>query len=688
MFPIHSHGSFLQRIARGLRWLMAGLALLAALSFSACDIASPELPIFTTILNLPFERQEVLMADLVEDEELLFSDSEGGLYIFLEGDSLRVDLDQDMSVELESQESTYELGLFTLEAGEAGNFDFDLSEIYPDILLLPPGTVPVPPFAFVLNPETQDIEDVESAHVESGYLRAIIDNQFQVPLSGQNMPYTLRCEIRDTSSGALIDMIEFLDEIPPGAADTALVDMSGATLPDSVSVRITGGSEGHAGVEDVDPYRVLNILVDFVDLSVDQATAVVGEQSMVETRFVEIGDSLAILDGSISSGSMVVTLGNHLPIHVQAELFFDEIFDAGGTPISAHLHLGPGEEGETFVDLANASILAPGSEPLEQLGYRVEMSSPGSAGETVFIQSSDFLSSSVSAAEISLDECTGRFPEKTFDLDPVSENLDLPEELAGVHFTEAIMVLDVLNEVQIPAQLNIHMESQYESGSTLELNHVAQILPADGRSGKLTRVVLDSSNSILPEMLSGAPNRIELSGNVVVGGDVIGTAALGLGAEVRWSVEAPLRASIEATEIQRDPFELDLDDDMRETLSDHLYSAKLMTEIDNALPLGLELRFVVGADSMTVFSHPIREIGPFVVGAASTDASGFVDQPLLDSQELDLDNDDLMALIGQGNYVAVVVDMPGTGGEEIAFRPSDYLAVRGMLQAEINSSEN
>ncbi len=686
MFPIHPHGSFLRGFLRQLRWLMAGLALVAALALIGCDIASPELPSFTTVLNIPFERQEVLMADLVEDEELLYSD-DGGLYIYLEGDSLRVELDQDLSVELESHESTYELGLFELEAGEAGNFDFDLSELYPEVLLLPPGTVPVPPFAFVLNPEPQDIVDVQSAHVESGYLRAIIDNQFQVPLSGPEMPYTLRCEIRDTSTDELIDTIVFLDEIPPGVADTALVDMSGRTLPDSVSVRILGGSEGHPGVEDVDPYRVLNILVDFVDLAVDEATAAVGEQSIVEQRFADIGDSLAILDGTIASGSLAVTLGNQLPIHVQAELVFDEIFDSGGAPVSAYLHLEPGTEGETLVNLAGARILAPGSEPLEQLGYRVEMSSLGSGGETVTIRSSDYVSSSVSAGEIVLEECTGRFPEKTFELDPVSEELDLPEELAGVHFSEAMLVLDVINEVEFPAELQIHMESQYGGGDTLQLDHVAQILPADGRASKLTRVIIDGSNSILPEMLSGAPERIELSGRVVVGGDQIGTATSGQGAEVRWSVEAPLRASIEATEIHRDPFDLDLDEDMRETIGDHLYSAVLMTEIDNALPLGLELRFLVGADSLTVHSNPLREIGPFVVGAASTDASGYVDQPYSDSQELVLGRDDVLALIGEGNYVAIAVDMPGTDGEEIAFRPSDYLAVRGILQAEVNSSE-
>ena len=687
MFPIHPHGSFRGGIAGILRWILAGVLIIAALVFAGCGIANPEMPSFTTILNIPFEQQDVLMADLVEDEDLLFSDEGGGLYIYLEGDSLRVALDQGMSVELESQEANFELGIIELDGGEAGNFDFDLSEIYPAVLLLPPGEIPIPPFEFELSPDPQDIVDVISAHVESGILRAVIDNQFQVPLSGPELPNRLRCEIRDNSSGLLIDTIEFPEEIAPGATASAMVDLSGNQLPDSVSVRILGGSPGHPGVMDVDPYRVLNITVEFVDLRVDEALAVVGEQSIVENRTAEIGDSLKILEASIASGSLEVTLGNQLPLSVQAELVFDEIFQASGEPVSINIHLDAGASDLAIVDLANAYIQAPGSDLLEELGYRVELFSPGSGGEPVFISATDHLGSSVSATEILMSECTGQFPQRSFELDPVSEELDLPEELAGVHFSEAILVLDIINELQIPAELQIQMVSHYASGESLQLDHVAQVEAADGRSAMLTRVILDSSNSILPEMLSGAPDRIELGGRVVMGGEEVGTASPGLGADLFWSVEAPLRASIEATEIHRDPFDLDLDDDLRDTLHDRLHSAKLITEVDNALPLELQLSFLVGADSLTAYSDPLRVIGPFVVSAAPTDDSGFVSESILDSQELVLEREDILALIQEGNFLAIAVDMPGSNGEEIAFRPSDYLAVRGIMQVEVNSSE-
>jgi len=686
MFPIHPQGSSPVDHRSLLRRLLTAIAVLAPTLFTACNIASPQLPGFTTLLNIPFQKQEVLMSDLVEQEDLLFSDDEGGLYIYLEGDSLRVDLDQDLSIGIEAQESQHELGSFHIETADAGNYAYELDEIYPDVLLLPPGLVQVPPFEFELHPDPKDIVNVETASVESGFLMAVVDNQFQVPLSGPNLPNKLRCEIRDSSNGNLLDVIEFPEEIPPGAADSAMVDLSGQTLPDSVSLTILGGSPGAPAVENVDPYRVLNVNVEFVDLLVNEALAVVGEQSVVENMAVAIGDSLEILDATIASGHLDLSLGNQMPFPVQAELYFDEIFGPEGDPVSAHMHLNPGESEETVVDLQDARILAPGSEALERISYRVEMSSPGSGGEVVPVSSTDFLTSAISTSEIVMSECTGRFPRSAYELDPVSESLALPEELEGVQFAEATLVLDILNEERIPAELQIHVESQYANGDTLSLDHVAQIAAAEGRGGKLTRVVLDGDNSILPEMLSGAPDRIELGGRVLLGGDVIGTVASGLGAELHWSVEAPLRASFEPAEIHRNPFALGLDEDLRGTLSDHLHSARLLTEIDNGLPLDLSLSFLVGEDSLTVYSSPLREIGPFLIDAAPIDASGFVSESRVESRSLALDREDVLALTAEGHYVAISVEMPGTNGQEVAFRPSDFLSVKGILEAEVNSS--
>jgi len=54
---------------------------------------------------------------------------------------------------------------------------------------------------------------------------------------------------------------------------------------------------------------------------------------------------------------------------------------------------------------------------------------------------------------------------------------------------------------------------------------------------------------------------------------------------------------------------------------------------------------------------------------------------------LDLDRDDVLAMTAEGNYLAVVVSLPGTGGEEIALRSTDHLALRGLLQVEVKTTD-
>ena len=240
----------------------------------------------------------------------------------------------------------------------------------------------------------------------------------------------------------------------------------------------------------------------------------------------------------------------------------------------------------------------------------------------------------------------------------------------------------------MPGELDIHLVSSKQDGSFSILEHCAEIEASDGRPAMLTKIVLDESNSNIQELLSGAPETFEMSGVVRVGGpERLGTARPGQGATVVWGIEAPLRANIEATDIEKEPFELDIDDDMRERVEEHLNSALLYAEIENGLPLDLEVRFLVGPDSATVHAQPQRIIGPFSVAGAPVGEQGYATGALQQVRELELDRDDVLALTAEGHWMALRVSLPGTDGEEIALRAADQLALRGCLEVEVKSTD-
>ena len=95
-----------------------------------------------------------------------------------------------------------------------------------------------------------------------------------------------------------------------------------------------------------------------------------------------------------------------------------------------------------------------------------------------------------------------------------------------------------------------------------------------------------------------------------------------------------------------------------------------------------------GADSATVHADPLRVAGPFTVAAAPTSAAGIVTASIHSRQEIALDHDDVLAFTDAANFVAIAVDLPGTDGEEVTLLPANFVTVRGILKAEIRSTED
>ncbi|MDP6417858.1 MAG: hypothetical protein QF492_01310 [Candidatus Krumholzibacteria bacterium] len=663
--------------------------LLLTVFLGACEIAEPALPHFTTPITIPFASQEVLLEDLLDEEGLIEADENSGLWISFEGESLRVELEQNLSVDLPETRAGLELGTFDVSAGEALAYDYTLLELYPESEALPPGEVEVPAFEFELTPDRKDVAGVESAHLIGGELRALIINGLQVPISGASEPELLRCELRDPQSGLLLTTIYFESEIAAGASASSSVDLAGLTLPDSLDLRILGGSPGASAVQDVDVSSSIDLEVELADLIVDEALAEVEPQDFSETRGITLGDSLRVLEAEIEQGELEIEVRNGLSIPCTATLLFEELYDAGGLPLRRVIPLEAGDETVEVLDLAGTSILAPGAELLDSLTYHIEMSSPGSGGEVVYLAASDSAEAVIAASSLDLASVTGTFPEESFDIDPVEEELSIPSELESFQLREMSLVIEVWNELGIHGELELRIESTRADGSSSHLEHFAPILASRGSEAEKTVITLDENNSNIIEVLNGTPDSIELSGRVRVGGDdEIGTAAPGQGASIFWSLEAPLLARVEAGEIELDPMTLDLEEDTRRLIEESMESVSLLAEVENHLPLDLDLYFLTSSDSSSVYESPESVIGPFSITAAPRDPeSGFVSEALQSQEELILAQDDILDLVGEGRFIALRLELPGSGGESVAFRADDYLEIRGLLSAEVSIME-
>lgn len=664
----------------------AALFGVAALLLAGCEIEvrDPAMPTFSTRLAVPLGHQELTVAELVEDQDFLAVGADSVLAFAVTGDSVAVALDRDLDVELAGADAGAEIGPLRLDDAPPLGFAFTLDEIYPGASSLPSGPVVLPGFDFDLEAAGADIRDVQSAQVESGLLSLTLYNDLPIPMSGADAPARITASLVDPADGAVLAAVEFPAPIAPGAWATATADLAGATLPGTVAVRLSGGSEGGPAAEGVDPMDGLAVEVGLSDLRVTEATAVIGAQSFTESGGLALPDDLGILSARLGGGVLDVSLRNDLPVPCTAVLTLPEIALAGGAPLAVVLDLPAGGTAGEAVDLAGAVVAAPGDAPLAELTWEIAVESPGSGGAYATVRAADRLEAAVAPATLSLAEVTGIIPEETYALDPVSEDIDLPDELDGLTLPAATLTLTVRNGTGLGGVLDAVLVGVNAAGETARLDAAATIAPG-GDPAVTTTIVLDQDNSGIADFLSLLPERVELSGGIRVGGDgVAGTVRPGDRASLDWRLDAPLRLVVDESTVEPDPEPLDLDEDLRRDLREHLVSAELTAEVANRLPFGAEVSLQVGPDPAAALDAPELVVGPIPVAAGLLDpVGGWTVGAALSPVRVPLDDAGIAALTREGAHLAVVARIPGTAGDAVTVRVGDRIDVRAAISAEV-----
>ena len=663
----------------------APLLILALLAVCAgCEIADPALPTFSTKLAVPVGTHDLTVAELIEDEDFLYAGADSVLHFSVEGDTTDIELDLDFSAEIEGLDTDVEIGPIVLDDFGPVSYGFALAEIWPEVELLPEGTWPVPAFTFEVESGAEGIEGFESADVSSGRLVLALENGLPIPVSGSADPERLVAEVFDSATGTTLVSLLFDVEIPAGGRAEAEADLAGVELPASLGVRLSGGSVGAAGVS-LDPEDALGLELSLSDLVVDAASAEIGAQSFEQTGTVALPDSLYVVEATVESGAIDVTLSSGLPVPATVYLYFNEFRTPEGGPYILSFEMPRNGVETTVADLAGATITAGEGAPLDSLSYTVGVVSPGSGGEIVTVHSGTHISANLASTTLSLGEITGIIPERSFALEPMTETLDLPDELDGVLLAASTLTVDLFNGTGITGTANLNLVASSASGATAELAVVAEIEAARAEGLVRTTLSLDEDNSNIADLLSLPPESLTLTGSVTVGGDdVIGTISPDDICRIAWHADAPLRLSLENSEIDREPEPLDLDEDLREQLDDHLVAAELLVEIDNRFPFGVDILFLVGPDSLSTLATPDLVIGPLAVAAGEVgETSRYVEAGVVSTHVIELDAAEVRAFTREGAYTALRALIPGTDGEEVLLRTVDGLSARGALSAEI-----
>jgi hypothetical protein len=662
---------------RGCRavWLTTGLIWLM---IAGCSFEDPEMPSFYTRVTIPIGTHDMTVTEMIEEQDYLFSGSDSLLYFKIEGDPTEVSLDLDLSADLDATSIDATIGPIELDNVGPIGFSYRLGDLVTGF------KIDVPSFEFDERDGPTEVEGINSAEISAGNIELMLTNGLPVPVSGESAPNLLVAQMINPLDDSIIVEIPFPYEIGAGETVYGYADMSGATLPSEISVRLAGGSPGADGVE-LDLDAAIELMISITDLEVSSATAEIGAQEFSETNITPLPDDLQIIEAYITEGALNMSFHNDLPIPCTLTIGFGEIYESDNTLVERVVNILPNGDSSETVDLAGTRISSGSSGvALTDLSYSVLVESDPSAGP-VTINATDALSADIAQTTLVIGEVRGIIPEQVHEFDPVTEEADLPNELDGLTLSRAEMIIEVDNGTGIAGVIDFVL-----TGTTLDGETTTLTWNDDLAADAVTTIVINEANSNLDELLSDLPEFFTFSGSVIVGGDGNeGFVRPGDSASIDWEINAPILVSMENTMLDRDPEELDFDQDMRADLDDHLVSAQFIVDIENHFPFGMDIVFQVAGDTLSLLDNPDYATETLTVAAGEIDpVTGYVIASTVSSFTVDLDQADVRAFTQPEAWTTVVATIPGTNGQDVALRLSDFMAVTGIISAEILVEED
>lgn len=322
--------------------------LVTLLLLCACSI--PEefgWPSYTATYRLIFLNDHYQLDEIAEEDSSLY-------------------VQNDVLVFQDSISEQRQIGTIELEDMEDRLFDISFNQFIPGELGLSElnGVIvdSIPTFDLVPYTETLDpYAEFDTIAFSAGFIRLLVDNNLPVGLGNPAAGAPIAIEIMDYNDATLIMALMNELVIPPSQTGILEIDLTGIVLPNSIRVRLMGGSTGSQGEPAlIDTSAAVDITVEMHSLSADYVVnAHVPEQTLNEIiDNLEIGIEYPDIIGDFSLNgfiSLQLELRAPLPCLVNVNLY--SVNDTSSEMVMLHplegdydysLVLGADQDGEIY----------------------------------------------------------------------------------------------------------------------------------------------------------------------------------------------------------------------------------------------------------------------------------------------------------------------------------------------------
>jgi hypothetical protein len=687
------------RAGKGSRARRAWLLIPSLFIFIAnCSFEKPSAPSWDVEVSIPLLNKNYTMKELIEDQDVVFADSTG-LLNFEETVELENHYVGDaLSVEDIEDSFSKEMGAISIDSPDPKENYGELGEIIDDQGIPDGSTIPVPEFDFVTDEKVMEpFEEFTYVLVEEGVIEVVVSNNLPIILGP---PLTL--QILNSTNGSVVADSTSSKQVLPGQQETFTLDLAGKTVPNTLSVVMSGHCPGSDGNDvNVDYSSRFEITATINEMTVTEAEASIPAQRVpdegFEEDFAEITDSLVVHEATIESGNITLQLGSALPVEAWLTYQLPDFVSGTGSVLTDSLFLAPGVNIEPVqIDLAGyylrPAVADFGNQKVRfAWAFRtIDTEEDSRPGEMAIITNTDRMSAEFSLTGLTFASVTGKMGSQEVDVEESEFEIDIPADLDSIFFETARLELSINNSINFPARILFNIQGENEDGSITNLS-VDDVIEPSGSSGetKTSVIVLDQQNSDIKDFISILPSLIRVDGKVRLGDENwIGSVTKDDFVNGTVNIRAPLSVRLPDQSIDMDTNEMDIDEDVQDDIINNLASGAFYAEINNALPVGASLEIYFGDDSTTVYNSPVLTIGPLSPNAGVIDNSGFVDTPTFTEISFNLTEDEIRTFTRKPLFSGVRVGLQGTDGNFIKLRESDYIQIKAYTKIGVKVNQD
>ncbi|MBN1466560.1 hypothetical protein JXA02_12420 [candidate division KSB1 bacterium] len=648
------------------------------------------------------------MVDLINDYDYIFEYEDGLLGLKAEGDLDTTWVGQNFVVA--DVEET-----FSILISDIINSSLSMEDVaFSPAALIPDGAADnnqrriVDPFEFTnVFGKVLSEQNVLSVDIATGAARLTFTNKLPIDF--------LLTEIRlvNLLNSQLIVVHSAPVTIRAGATERIDLDITGKQLTNFSHWRISGSSPGSRGAEvSIDSDDCLELSVDLINFKLKSITAKSDGFQVEQCDSVIIGEAVCIRDATFKKGVITFDIENHLAmdleIDIQSAQFTHRITRQ---PLHIHTIVPKNSVAHEQAALQSYEIAYAGALRSPQCVHFVAHANGVKANEEVVtLVGKETIQFTFGMRDAVIDEFTGRLNDYLVGMRPITQTVELPENLQsfhGLNLTDARLSFDFYNTIEMPIHLDGVMTGFAHDGKKASLAISGDLAPGQPGKEVVTRLTFDSAdNPDVLALVSLPPQRVQFSGTTLVGhGLEEGSITSKNYLRAHYVLETPAHLAWKETEFEPDTTYFQINPkaydgpQLRKNVIqlaakdvNQLQAFQLMTNIENHMPVSGAIEFRLRQD-VSQSTESMVWLSPVEVESATIDVQGRTEESWEERSEITLNTEDLSIFRNDSDApklltLVTTLKMNGTNNQRVKVYDSDYLIVRSAARFIIGVNQN